>query len=529
MDAVLAYLAPPQFAALATTSPRGPRFLLSIAAAVGTECAQRALVELLLARTAPDAVLGPYAGQVDPTHHVVDAMTDVEEPTAALLDALLLVASRYEAAGLEGTDKHTQVMFAIGAVGRLRPTDCGSRRGARRALEDALTKATAASDHTEAEYAKYRAIAEEEWRSWPRSLQGKWMATVHGWSHRGTGEAWTAGTEAERVLWANATVDAMTRQYARDSRARDQSNRRLQNGDSDSDLSSDLHAGVDAVRCAVQAMANLGDVSHGDRVRALASHQRVGVRAAAVHALFAFPGEESARVLSRALNDPFEDIHVRTAVVEAWNDWPEEHVQSDTVHEAVLRHLAANDGVQWDECYQMCMDRCVKRSVAVCENSCMRRCIKPGRLEAAVVMMAHQKLGFRVSSDESPRVLQAAAGGAADGWRARGGRRLQTHLQALESILQYTKFTFQAGVDFGWKKFVGDQDKAAAGIGFGITNILQINLGLFGGYFEVDINNWGKASVFILGEWGVTECSSNVGWRLQARIFSFVLIAVQVK
>jgi hypothetical protein len=249
MDAVLAYLAPPQFAALATTSPRGPRFLLSIAAAVGTECAQRALVELLLARTAPDAVLGPYAGQVDPTHHVVDAMTDVEEPTAALLDALLLVASRYEAAGLEGTDKHTQVMFAIGAVGRLRPADCGSRRGARRALEDALTKATAASDHTEAEYAKYRAVAEEEWQSWPRGLQGKWMSTVLGWSHRGAGRAWATGTDAERALWANATVDAMARQYARDYRTRDRSRRRLQDGDSD--ISNDLHAGVDAVRCAL--------------------------------------------------------------------------------------------------------------------------------------------------------------------------------------------------------------------------------------------------------------------------------------
>jgi hypothetical protein len=249
-------------------------------------------------------------------------------------------------------------------------------------------------------------------------------------------------------------------------------------------------------------MVNLGDVSHGDRVRALASHQRVGVRAAAVHALFAFPGDESAHVLARALNDPFEDIHVRMSAVKAWNDWPEEHVQSDVVHEAVLRHLAANDGVKWDDCYQLCMDRCSQRSVATCENSCMRRCIKPGRLEAAVVMMAHKKLGCRVNMDDAPRILQAAAGGPLEGWRARGGRRLQFNLQALESILQYTKFTFQAGVNFGWSKFVGNEAMAGAGIGFGIENILQINLGLFGGYFEIDINNWGKASVFVLGACG---------------------------
>ena len=47
---------------------------------------------------------------------------------------------------------------------------------------------------------------------WPDGLRGKWIAATHGWTHRGAGEAWTAGTERERAAWANATIDAMARQ-----------------------------------------------------------------------------------------------------------------------------------------------------------------------------------------------------------------------------------------------------------------------------------------------------------------------------
>ena len=121
------------------------------------------------------------------------------------------------------------------------------------------------------------------------------------------------------------------------------------------DIGADIHAGVDAVRRALHAIANLGDEGHASLVRGLASHGRVGVRAAAVGALASFPSDESAAVLGRALNDPTEDYHVRMAVLDAWNEWPEEAVQSDVVQEAVLRHLAANDGVAWDECYQVCV------------------------------------------------------------------------------------------------------------------------------------------------------------------------------
>lgn len=46
----------------------------------------------------------------------------------------------------------------------------------------------------------------------------------------------------------------------------------------------------------------------------------------------------------------------------------------------------------------------------------------------------------------------------------------------------------------GWEKTFGSPAVAGGFGGVGFRNVLKIKLGLFGGFFEIDIDNWAKVS-----------------------------------
>ena len=268
-----------------------------------------------------------------------------------------------------------------------------------------------------------------------------------------------------------------------------------------------LHLSATDLRFGVQALANLGDVRSAPAVIRLAQHRKLSVRAFAVHALHALPCEDARRELLAVFINPDEDLKVRTAAVDALAAWPVQHLDYSDVLDSALRHLATNDGVEWDLCEVECTRGCATRSVSTCQNSCHKRCTDEQELEAAVVTLLNSTAwddggaDSDADSDASTasaghvavRRLAALTGGSdkehvpthvAEA-RSRGERRLFTALSSLERTFAALKFQFREGFEDGWDIELGSP-LAGAYAGAGIRNKIDINVGLFSGVFELD-------------------------------------------
>ena len=274
------------------------------------------------------------------------------------------------------------------------------------------------------------------------------------------------------------------------------------------------------LRYAVQALANLGHPESHGRVLSLVSHRKLAVRAFAVHALSAFPSPEARRVLLDVMHNERENLKTRAVAVDALGEWPMAHLRDGEashgishVVDSTLHLLSKFEGRSWAQCEMDCARQCSHRMMDHCQRSCARRCKGHEELEMAAVALLHARWGhttaeYETEADRETHARRLAGlpvdgtfdhGDAVTTRRLAGARRLAKTLEEWEAILQFTKFRFRVGFDEGWDMQIGKRSLLAAYIGAGLKNIFEINIGLFSGFVEVNIDNFAQASIYLLG------------------------------
>ena len=524
--------------------------LLAVASANGNDASQAAMCKLLLSIEHETPEVKSYVEAHD-FLFVVDAITEVVEPTDATIDCLHESLQQHE----DHQDQYHQVLLGLGSLGRSYTDDHPQHRRILRTLEARFDAAVEANQAVEAEFARHLQSAQEQIARMPAEEWHMWMCRANHVDRREWAETWERASPAQRAEYEDHTTDVIAHiiagnnggddgygirhDYSRPARRLRPTPARGFSWDTRTEeeiaeqeggitmLPADeghnaalidvLTVQATDLRYAVQALANLGHHSSAPRVLSLTSHRKLAVRAFAVHALHALPCPASRRVLLSVLEDPMEDPMLRASAADALGEWPEEHLYADdhVVLRAALRHLATNDGVDWGDCETECAALCTTRSIAHCDRACSRECKSAAYLETAVVSLLQHR--WRLSTEDmvsdeevhdAARRLAARASETLPPQAAydehhdlhqRGARRLFKLLEVLEEIFRYTKFDFRAGFQQDWKLSVGKKSVVGAFAGAGLKNIMEINVGIFAGFFAIDIDNWATARVYMLG------------------------------
>ena len=391
-------------------------------------------------------------------------------------------------------------------------------------------------NEAEAIEATFREEAWENWSRFDEKTKYKWLQTVQDWgSLNGVREAWYAQNPREQNEWLNMTLSAMARQliraYGDDSSIVDipvlpgHDLRHVTDEQWNMLLDEPLHQIVLKVR----ALANLRNENlYLHHARKLSRHHKPELRLAVHHGLFAFPSHKAAELLIRtALNDQ-EHPGLRQTAVRVFQEWPTHLVPRNIIHFS-MKHINdhASAGTSWGDCLSTCAFECEERSDQTCKAWCERRCRGGMELElacAAVLKHAfelphsdelveleapHRHLSERMDfklEKEVPDWVNDPLLGVDDSneldfdYHEHGARRLFDLLSFLEQIFQYTRFQFRAGIDEGWGKTVGSGSMLSATAAIVLRNKLNIMVGLFGGFFNVEVYDFATLKLTIFGQ-----------------------------
>lgn len=522
-NALVRYLAPEELEELHTRFAHAAPMLMGVASSVGTRDCQEALAKLLLSIDYEVPEMKTFKDSHD-FFHVVNALSMLKDPLPLVFDAMHTSMEHHAA----HADQYHQLLLALGALGRALPDAHPQRARVLQTLHSRFDEMAAVNAEAEAVFATYLQRADTELAAMTEEHRHTWMAKCNHVERLDWEETWRTATEADRAEFVETTRVAVARMLADNDDLDDGSGvrgnygrRRFLNdmkslqeaGVVDPTMAAVvdvLHVQAPELRYTVQAMANLGHPESGERLLALAQHRMTSVRAFATHALKSFPTPQARRVLLDTMLNEAENTRLRTTAVDALGEWPQQHLDegADDVMDAVLTHLSRNDGVDWIRCDIDCADTCQQRDMAMCHRACARKCGAMKELEQAVVALAHFRYGVvtdDVVSEEDRRDAVRRLSQMPDDEaqkdhpRVRGARRLYKTLEELEEILSYTKFHFRAGFVETWRLDIGKRALVAAFIGAGSTNTFEINIGLFSGFFEIIVDNWAAASLFVLG------------------------------
>lgn len=507
LDEVLFWLEPDNVADLQLMSANGLMALATTAAVVGTDACQDALVTLLLEMDYRVPISHAHQDTAE-FHHIVNVFGEIQRPSLRVVNALLEALEVHRGHG----DQFSAILLVLGTVGSHLPPDSAGKRHILDKLHAEFDGELAANVAAERDFDVYRREATKEWDTMEPSWRPSWIAAAHGWNALQVAEALESATPDEHAEWTNRTLDMMARNLAHaagvhvDAYGVPHKPRELLEG-----LNSAINVHAPELRTTVQALANFGHPESVDRVVSVAEHAYLPLRAAGIHALFAFPGNDGAeRVLSDAIGRRDEDPAVREAAVEALLNWPVADVSSSHRPLRAAMELLAendNDGVDFSTCKVTCRAKCRYRELERCQQACSQRCKKHEQLEdaAARLLRSHYDIDADASAfggaidvhervhehDISTKVTDHAT-------RARAARRLETRLERLARVYSATKFDWRGGVDEGFWLEVGARPLVAAGAGFGVTDILEIKFGLFGGLFEINLDNFARATIWVL-------------------------------
>ena len=541
MELVLAGLEPEAVEELRRTHAHGPAALMAVATAVGTPECQAALCRLLLSIEHETPEVKSYEGAHD-FLYVINAISELVDPTPATIDALHRSLEQHE----DHPDQYHQVLLALGGLGRMLDRGHPQQERIRATLEHRFDRALAANQETETRFLRHLDRARDLIESMPTEEWHMWMLRANHVDRREWAETWDTATPLDRQEYERHTTEVIARilagaegeddgyglkhDYSRPARRLAGTSSRPRHWGEDAGvvppeptqqyiprseghndaLGDVLTMQAAELRYAVQALANLGHPASTPRVLSITSHRKLAVRAFAVHALHALPSPEVRRVLLSVAADESEDTLLRASAIDALGSWPDEHLRADgAVLDHALRHLAANDGVEWRQCEVDCAASCATRSIAHCQRTCARKCQTQGELEKAVVSLLHHRWGQSALDFTSDREMEAQArrlagqvhgdDGAVAEHHVRGARRLFKVLEELEKIFTNTKFDFRDGFQQDWKLSVGKKSIIGAFAGAGLKNIIEMNVGLFAGFFAIDLDNWAAVRLYIFG------------------------------
>jgi len=274
----------------------------------------------------------------------------------------------------------------------------------------------------------------------------------------------------------------------------------------------------------LHAYGNLRDSDRLDRVAAFLNHPRRHLRQHSLAILENWPSAIEAHldgIVAFACDDT-EHYAVRLGAMASLHhlegkDLSETHlVQLTELFEA--RHL-----VDWDRCVEACASKCVHRDSERCEPACGSSCEAEFALYRGAALSLHKHLSRPESEDDlwSPEIpasvpiptlgLHMQVHGQFTNSRAldvlfRDGnmqprpRRLFDLLNKIFEVLNpsYTKLFFRFGDTKKWEYLIGAK-MAGVYMGVILRNHLTLSAGLFGGYFEIDIYNTARLSVWLLG------------------------------
>jgi len=465
LDEALSYLHPRRLVRLREDYAHAPQAIMAAVSSIGTAPCQEALARLLLSIEHETPVVKTYQDAHD-FFYVVNAITRIEDPLPVLFDAVHESMDMH----VNHADQFHQLMLALGEMGRHLPQDHSQVVRARRVLEALFDDELEANHESEAVFHGHLAEAKRHLDEMIEDDRHMWMARCNHVPPREWAETWATATDAERTIMWDSTVDGVARVLEERSRPKGDDDVPPQHhGMHPRTLMALLTVQAERLRYSVQALANLGHPGSVDRVVGLAQHRRLAIRSFAVHALHAFPSPSARRVLLNTASSVTEDPTLRVNAMDALSEWPLEHLQEDgEVVDFALQHLAANDGVDWDDCMFDCTGECSERSVKACKRTCTIRCEMAQALEMAVVALVHDKWGLTTigaKSDEeihghARRLAHLGQGDtqlADNHYRVVGARRLFSLLALLEDIFQYTKFDFVRVHALGWLVWVCTQ------------------------------------------------------------------------
>jgi len=519
LEDTLDLLEPEAFEAMIPTHAHAPQALLHAVAAVGTPACQHALTTLLLTMEHRVPAVKSFS-EAHGFYHTVTAISEVAEPSVETIEALFTAMDQHKT----HLDQYHQLLLTLGTLGRELP-DGPLRDRVRSTLEYEFDEALNANRQVEARFASHLAVARALVNDMTPTEWHMWLAHVHHMDRTEWERVWQSSPAAKRDAFEASTLEALARIVAeREHGEHDgygvwasyhQPARRLrpnaprynreewwdivgssEHGDEVMESAFPADGGEDQPRAqpgdsghhralldvtamqapelqmAMQALSNFGDGESGQRIVELLAHRKRSLRSAAAHALRSLPSQPARRALLATMADPAMDPTTRQTAADSLSEWPSAMLHVDggfDVVDAVLEHLADNDGMDWDVCAAQCAETCHFRNVIRCHNSCTKECTDAATVETALVALLVSRFGHMYehvqstsaqgSTPDAASVLARAPHGvdasSNDGRRLRGARRLFNTLGALEGILSNMKFTVQGGFNEGWKLEIG--------------------------------------------------------------------------
>jgi len=542
-EEVLSYISRDALLELRELYQHAPQALLAVVSAVGDSECQAALARLLLQQPEETPELKSYTD----SHlffFTVDAISELDAPREVVVDALHQALLDHA----EHQDQFHQVLLALGGVGRKLSQHHQERVLA--TLHASFDEAREENRVVEERFARHLAAADAAIADMPPQEYDMWMAYTNHEDKRTWSETWDAASPWEREQYEAHMRETIARILAANVGDHDGYGlhadysvpvRHLQaaSGEDEGAQKSarvgrrdpGYHASVAAVftaqasrlRYSVQALANMGHAQSQDRVIELATHRKLSVRAFAVHALHAFPSDEGRRMLLNVVSNPTEDAVLRASAVDALGHWPKAALyHRNEVLDVALRHLAELEDTDWRQFEIECSKMCHSRGIKQCRRACSMQRKGLEGVEGAVTSLLTARFPHLVGDFEAGddvehharRLADTVAASADMGEDAgdasssvvddshhfvRGGRRLFKLLEELEKIMVNTKFQFREGFEEGWRKPLGKKSLVGGLVGAGLKNTMDINFGLFSGFFEIDIDNWAIARVYLWG------------------------------
>lgn len=407
-----------------------------------------------------------------------------------------------------------------------------------------LNRALARHDKLMGVHREHHNDALRRWSSMSLGNRLKWLSHANNWHNPvAAHELWQEATEAERNHWANATTRLMTRMLSVNRGLDFDPATRVPNRPANSsfDTFADLlTVGHTELRTCILAAANLRDVATLPTLVTLARRDElVQLRPATISALLAIRDVVAEEALVDLVLTDTEMPRHRILAADGLLRWQDAgyNVSSASVGR-FLGFLGRNYNVSWRACSNECASRCIHRPLQACGAQCSSRCDEIARVESRVafILAEHWHLHSHMPREIARLVAHHTAADPIDEEVvAKGGRRLTSIMTILDispsrlspgilpddtdvmlelmlpdsgfdvdieallaefaKVLQLTKFQLRKGIDQEWKDGFGDTSFFAGFAGLGIKNAVSINVGLFGGFWDV---SWLLFAVFLV-------------------------------
>lgn len=505
LDEIREFLRPDNLDYIFNEHPRSGRPLLALVALEGSVASQQLLADILLHYDFAVPV-GMRHQLSQEFYYITAAIEEVINPLPFLFDAVeesLRVHKSHDA-------QYHSLLLLLGSMGSSVPTGDDRQLRALRILHARFDSVMAENLAVESAFNVFINQAHEAYGSMPAQERMSWVAQANVYDPREMQEAWAHANEREQNLMGNATIEVMARLLAEAHIGKGTHNGYgigIEYDDDIREMAAVLSLQAADLTYATQALSNLGHPDSAQRVRRLVDHRKPSLRSTGAHALRSFPGRESARVLMRRLHSADEQHPVVSSAIEAMMEWPDEHlVENEEIFDGFLQYFADRHDVDYDVCQAKCAIGCVERQRHRCESLCERRCHEPRLVERVLAHHLHTRWG--VLPRHSPhRYMTPDARSDESHWRHKGAKRMVRHLLdlegvdilgTLEEIFRYTKFQFKEGIDDSYSYFLGGKPYVYGGFGLGLTDVLELNIGLFGGLFEIRINDWARCGFDML-------------------------------